>query len=78
MVSKHQLLWFWSGHSVHLCGHMLVNCNRFMLLKIDSVLLQVQFDLVTAAFTLSELPGVKDREEAVQTLWRKTNSYLVG
>ncbi|XP_056913666.1 methyltransferase-like protein 17, mitochondrial [Takifugu flavidus] len=38
---------------------------------------KVQFDLVTAAFTLSELPGVKDREDAVLTLWRKTNSYLV-
>ncbi|XP_028283007.1 methyltransferase-like protein 17, mitochondrial [Parambassis ranga] len=38
---------------------------------------KVQFDLVTAAFTLSELPNVKDREEAVFTLWRKTSSYLV-
>lgn len=38
---------------------------------------QVQFDLVFAAFTLSELPGAKEREEAVVTLWRKTNSYLV-
>lgn len=40
--------------------------------------LQVQFDLVAAAFTLSELLSVKDREEAVLTLWRKTGSYLVG
>lgn len=38
---------------------------------------KVQFDLVVSAFTLSELPGVKDREDAVFTLWRKTNSYLV-
>uniref|UniRef100_A0A3Q3XBU2 Ribosome assembly protein METTL17, mitochondrial n=1 Tax=Mola mola TaxID=94237 RepID=A0A3Q3XBU2_MOLML len=38
---------------------------------------KVQFDLVAAAFTLSELPGVKEREEAVLTLWRKTSSYLV-
>ncbi|XP_006792410.1 methyltransferase-like protein 17, mitochondrial [Neolamprologus brichardi] len=38
---------------------------------------KVQFDLVTAAFTLSELPNVKDREEAAFTLWRKTSSYLV-
>ncbi|XP_054482927.1 methyltransferase-like protein 17, mitochondrial [Anoplopoma fimbria] len=38
---------------------------------------KVQFDLVTAAFTLSELLNVKDREEAVLTLWRKTSSYLV-
>ncbi|KAM6990291.1 ribosome assembly protein METTL17, mitochondrial [Tautogolabrus adspersus] len=38
---------------------------------------KVQFDLVTAAFTLSELQNAKDREEAVMTLWRKTSSYLV-
>ncbi|XP_068197341.1 ribosome assembly protein METTL17, mitochondrial isoform X2 [Antennarius striatus] len=38
---------------------------------------KVQFDLVTAAFTLSELPSRKQREETVLTLWRKTNSYLV-
>lgn len=38
---------------------------------------KVQFDLVTAAFTLSELPGARDRQDAVLTLWRKTNSYLV-
>uniref|UniRef100_A0A3Q2NWN0 Ribosome assembly protein METTL17, mitochondrial n=1 Tax=Fundulus heteroclitus TaxID=8078 RepID=A0A3Q2NWN0_FUNHE len=38
---------------------------------------KVQFDLVVAAFTLSELPNVDEREEAVRTLWRKTNSYLV-
>uniref|UniRef100_A0A665UAL2 Methyltransferase like 17 n=1 Tax=Echeneis naucrates TaxID=173247 RepID=A0A665UAL2_ECHNA len=38
---------------------------------------KVQFDLVVAAFTLSELPNVKEREEAVLTLWRKTSSYLV-
>lgn len=49
-----------------------------MFLRFDLILLQVQFDLVTAAFTLSELPGAKDREDAVLTLWRKTNSYLVG
>lgn len=38
---------------------------------------KVQFDLVVAAFTLSELPHAKEREEAVVTLWRKTSSYLV-
>uniref|UniRef100_A0A1A8QGL3 Ribosome assembly protein METTL17, mitochondrial n=1 Tax=Nothobranchius pienaari TaxID=704102 RepID=A0A1A8QGL3_9TELE len=38
---------------------------------------KVQFDLVAAAFTLSELPSVKEREDAVITLWRKTSSYLV-
>uniref|UniRef100_A0A8C3AWM4 Methyltransferase like 17 n=1 Tax=Cyclopterus lumpus TaxID=8103 RepID=A0A8C3AWM4_CYCLU len=38
---------------------------------------KVQFDVVAAAFTLSELLNAKDREEAVMTLWRKTSSYLV-
>ncbi|KAG7220862.1 hypothetical protein INR49_031314 [Caranx melampygus] len=38
---------------------------------------KVQFDLVVAAFTLSELRNVKEREEAAFTLWRKTSSYLV-
>ncbi|XP_073347711.1 ribosome assembly protein METTL17, mitochondrial [Pagrus major] len=38
---------------------------------------KVQFDLVVAAFTLSEIPSVKEREDVVLTLWRKTSSYLV-
>ncbi|XP_016534833.1 methyltransferase-like protein 17, mitochondrial isoform X1 [Poecilia formosa] len=38
---------------------------------------KVQFDLVVAAFTLSELPNANDRADVVTTLWRKTNSYLV-
>ncbi|XP_072220416.1 ribosome assembly protein METTL17, mitochondrial [Leuresthes tenuis] len=38
---------------------------------------KVQFDMVVAAFSLSELPDAKEREEAVITLWRKTSSYLV-
>lgn len=38
---------------------------------------KVQFDLVVAAFTLSEIPNAKDREDTVFTLWRKTNGYLV-
>ncbi|XP_051943379.1 methyltransferase-like protein 17, mitochondrial [Hippocampus zosterae] len=38
---------------------------------------KVQFDLVASAFTLSEIPGAKEREEAVITLWRKTASYLL-
>ncbi|XP_029310030.1 LOW QUALITY PROTEIN: methyltransferase-like protein 17, mitochondrial [Cottoperca gobio] len=38
---------------------------------------KVQFDLVVAAFTLSELRNVKEREDVVLTLWRKTSSYLV-
>uniref|UniRef100_A0A3B3ZN76 Uncharacterized protein n=1 Tax=Periophthalmus magnuspinnatus TaxID=409849 RepID=A0A3B3ZN76_9GOBI len=40
-------------------------------------LTSVQFDLVVSAFTLSELPRAVDREDAVFTLWRKTNRYLV-
>ncbi|KAF3857935.1 hypothetical protein F7725_011136 [Dissostichus mawsoni] len=35
---------------------------------------KVQFDLVVAAFTLSELLNVKEREDTVLTLWRKTSS----
>ncbi|XP_054624258.1 methyltransferase-like protein 17, mitochondrial [Dunckerocampus dactyliophorus] len=38
---------------------------------------KVQFDLVTSAYTLSEIPTTKEREEAVLTLWRKTSSYLL-
>ncbi|XP_077580564.1 ribosome assembly protein METTL17, mitochondrial [Stigmatopora nigra] len=38
---------------------------------------KVQFDLVSSAFTLSEIPNKKDREEAVVTLWRKTATYLL-
>ncbi|KAM6918547.1 ribosome assembly protein METTL17, mitochondrial isoform 2-T2 [Xenentodon cancila] len=38
---------------------------------------KVQFDLVVSAFTLLELHSIKDREDAVVTLWRKTSSYLV-
>ncbi|XP_048867579.1 methyltransferase-like protein 17, mitochondrial isoform X8 [Brienomyrus brachyistius] len=38
---------------------------------------KVQFDLVTSAFGLSELPSKQERTETVLTLWRKTHSYLV-
>ncbi|XP_072544609.1 ribosome assembly protein METTL17, mitochondrial isoform X2 [Salminus brasiliensis] len=38
---------------------------------------KVQSDLVVAAFSLSELPTQKEREDTVLTLWRKTSSYLV-
>lgn len=45
----------------------------------DSVLiLQVQFDMVVSAFSLSELPGKAERTEVVQTLWRKTSHFLVS
>ncbi|XP_048211675.1 methyltransferase-like protein 17, mitochondrial [Perognathus longimembris pacificus] len=38
---------------------------------------KVQFDIVVSAFALSELPSKADRTEVVQTLWRKTNHFLV-
>uniref|UniRef100_A0A8C1E7C4 Methyltransferase like 17 n=1 Tax=Cyprinus carpio carpio TaxID=630221 RepID=A0A8C1E7C4_CYPCA len=38
---------------------------------------QVQFDLVIAAFSLSELATLDERLNVIFTLWRKTNSYLV-
>ena len=39
---------------------------------------QVQFDVVVAAFSLSELPSKADRTDVVQTLWRKTGHFLVS
>ncbi|XP_049624576.1 methyltransferase-like protein 17, mitochondrial isoform X2 [Suncus etruscus] len=38
---------------------------------------KVQFDVVVSAFSLSELPSKAHRSEVVQTLWRKTNRFLV-
>ncbi|XP_043327252.1 methyltransferase-like protein 17, mitochondrial isoform X3 [Cervus canadensis] len=38
---------------------------------------KVQFDVVVAAFSLSELPSKADRTDVVQTLWRKTGRFLV-
>uniref|UniRef100_A0A8C1E4H7 Methyltransferase like 17 n=1 Tax=Cyprinus carpio carpio TaxID=630221 RepID=A0A8C1E4H7_CYPCA len=38
---------------------------------------KVQFDLVIAAFSLSELATLDERLNVIFTLWRKTNSYLV-
>lgn len=38
---------------------------------------KVQFDLVVAAFSLSELATLDERLNVISTLWRKTNSYLV-
>ncbi|XP_061550032.1 methyltransferase-like protein 17, mitochondrial isoform X1 [Phycodurus eques] len=38
---------------------------------------KVQFDLVSSAFTLSEIPNAQERQEAVVTLWRKTATYLL-
>lgn len=39
---------------------------------------KVQFDVVVAAFSLSELPSKADRTDVVQTLWRKTGRFLVS
>ncbi|XP_051726017.1 methyltransferase-like protein 17, mitochondrial [Ctenopharyngodon idella] len=38
---------------------------------------KVQFDLVVAAFSLSELDTLNERLNVIFTLWRKTNSYLI-
>ncbi|XP_051778282.1 methyltransferase-like protein 17, mitochondrial isoform X1 [Erpetoichthys calabaricus] len=38
---------------------------------------KVQFDLVVSAFSLIELPSASDRITTIQTLWRKTQSFLV-
>lgn len=38
---------------------------------------KVKFDLVVSAFSLNELPGQPQRVETVQTLWRKTDGFLV-
>ncbi|XP_028934240.1 methyltransferase-like protein 17, mitochondrial isoform X2 [Ornithorhynchus anatinus] len=38
---------------------------------------KVQFDIVVAAFSLSELPSLAARSEVVSTLWRKTGRFLV-
>ncbi|KAM4881471.1 ribosome assembly protein METTL17, mitochondrial [Thomomys bottae] len=38
---------------------------------------KVQFDIVVSAFALSELPSKAWRTKVVQTLWRKTNHFLV-
>ncbi|XP_055989766.1 methyltransferase-like protein 17, mitochondrial isoform X2 [Sorex fumeus] len=38
---------------------------------------KVQFDVVVSAFSLSELPSRAHRTEIVQTLWRKTNRFLI-
>ncbi len=46
--------------------------------KVFCFFLQVQFDLVIAAFSLSELATLDERVNVIFTLWRKTNSYLVS
>ncbi|KAA0719474.1 Methyltransferase-like protein 17, mitochondrial [Triplophysa tibetana] len=38
---------------------------------------KVQFDLVLAAFSLSELSTLNERLNVIHILWRKTNAYLV-
>ncbi|CAM4628219.1 unnamed protein product [Lepidochelys olivacea] len=38
---------------------------------------KVKFDLVVSAFSLNELPSLAERRETIQTLWRKTDGFLV-
>ncbi|KAM6180906.1 LOW QUALITY PROTEIN: ribosome assembly protein METTL17, mitochondrial-like [Erethizon dorsatum] len=38
---------------------------------------KVQFDVVVAAFALSELPSAADRTTVLHTLWHKTSHFLV-
>uniref|UniRef100_UPI00358F2635 ribosome assembly protein METTL17, mitochondrial-like isoform X1 n=2 Tax=Myxine glutinosa TaxID=7769 RepID=UPI00358F2635 len=38
---------------------------------------KVHCDVVVATYTLSELPGMKERVEAVCSLWKKTKCFLV-
>ena len=38
---------------------------------------QVKYDLVTCAFTLSDIPTESERMELVTELWMKTGQYLV-
>ncbi|XP_025051226.1 methyltransferase-like protein 17, mitochondrial [Alligator sinensis] len=38
---------------------------------------KVKFNLVVSAFSLNELPSLAERTETIQTLWRKTDDFLV-
>uniref|UniRef100_V9KZ78 Methyltransferase-like protein 17, mitochondrial n=1 Tax=Callorhinchus milii TaxID=7868 RepID=V9KZ78_CALMI len=38
---------------------------------------KVQFDVTVSAYSLSELPSLADRLRVVQTLWRKTQQFMV-
>jgi len=38
---------------------------------------QIKYDVVIAAYTLTEMPFQKQRLQAIQSLWRKTKDYLV-
>ncbi|XP_005284273.2 methyltransferase-like protein 17, mitochondrial isoform X1 [Chrysemys picta bellii] len=38
---------------------------------------KVKFDVVVSAFSLNELPSLAERRETIQTLWRKTDGFLV-
>ncbi|XP_038630733.1 methyltransferase-like protein 17, mitochondrial [Scyliorhinus canicula] len=39
---------------------------------------KVKFEVVVSAFSLSELPSLAERLRVVETLWRKTESFLVS
>lgn len=38
---------------------------------------QVKFDLVVSAYSLFELPNIKNRFETLLNLWNKTKKYIV-
>ncbi|XP_069094212.1 ribosome assembly protein METTL17, mitochondrial [Pleurodeles waltl] len=38
---------------------------------------KVGYDLVVSAYSLNELPSQQDRTQMIQTLWRKTDGFLV-
>lgn len=38
---------------------------------------QIKYDVVVAAYTLTEMPFQKQRLQAIQSLWRKTKDFLV-
>uniref|UniRef100_UPI00398EE635 ribosome assembly protein METTL17, mitochondrial isoform X2 n=1 Tax=Pristiophorus japonicus TaxID=55135 RepID=UPI00398EE635 len=38
---------------------------------------KVKFDLVVSAYSLSELPDLSERRRVIETLWRKTEGFLV-
>ncbi|XP_072271302.1 ribosome assembly protein METTL17, mitochondrial isoform X2 [Pyxicephalus adspersus] len=38
---------------------------------------KMQYDLVTSAFSLNELPNLSARQKTIQALWRKTGGFLV-
>ncbi|XP_069490128.1 ribosome assembly protein METTL17, mitochondrial isoform X2 [Ambystoma mexicanum] len=38
---------------------------------------KVRYDLIVSAYSLNELPSQRDRVQTIETLWRKTDGYLI-